>query len=488
MATVVIGAGAGGLAAAIALAAAGEDVLVLERQVGPGGKLLPVTLDGSATDTGPTVFTMMWVFEHLFGLARKDARAVLKPEPLHTLARHFWKGGANLDLFADREESADAIGRFAGATEAKGYLAFSAAAKAMHDSLLQPFLNSQRPTPWGLSAAMPLGDLFKINPFETLWHALGRYFKDERLRQLFGRYATYCGSSPFKAPATLMLVADVEASGVWRLPGGMADLARALHETAVTLGVRFLFGTAAAKIEATRSGVTAVIDSGATRHSCDAVVVNADAAALATGLLGDATKPAAKVLQAKERSLSAVTWAGMIDHDGLPLHHHNVFFSADYPAEFAALSSGPAADPTIYLCDQGEGRKLVLVNAPANGMTAPADLEATVLRRLEAQGLHLDLSHGEILRRSPKDFAALYPATHGALYGRASHGWMSTFLRPQARTHLPNLYLAGGSVHPGPGVPMATLSGLRAAEALLSDHASTRRFRRTAIAGGTSTL
>jgi 1-hydroxycarotenoid 3,4-desaturase len=334
---------------------------------------------------------------------------------------------------------------------------------------------------------MPLGDLLKINPFETLWRALGRYFKDERLRQLFGRYATYCGSSPFKAPATLMLVADVEASGVWRLPGGMADLARAMHETAVALGVRFQFGTEATRIEATRSGVTAVIDANAVRHPCDHLVVNADASALGSGLFGDMARPAAKPVQAKDRSLSAVTWAGRIGHGGVPLDHHNVFFSADYTAEFAALSSAPAADPTVYICDEGEGQKLVLVNAPADGAAAPPNLEGNLLRTLGQHGLQLDLSDPEILRRSPKEFAALYPASHGALYGRASHGWMSTFLRPQARTHLPNLYLAGGSVHPGPGVPMATLSGLRAAEALLSDRASTRTFRRTAIAGGTST-
>jgi 1-hydroxycarotenoid 3,4-desaturase len=487
MATVIIGAGAGGLAAAIALAAAGEEVVVIERQPGPGGKLLPVLLDGRCTDTGPTVFTMMWVFEHLFGLAGQDARSVLKPQPLLTLARHIWRGGAVLDLFAERQKSADAIGQFAGAREAKGYLAFSAAAQAMHAALRDPFLNSQRPSPWGLSSAMPFSDLMKINPFETLWHALGRYFRDARLKQLFGRYATYCGSSPFKAPATLMLVADVEASGVWQLPGGMAELARALHETAKALGVRFLFDTAVSKIEASRSAVTAVIDDKAVRHPCDAVIVNADASALGMGLFGEAARPAAKVLAEKDRSLSAITWAGKMPCGDSALQHHNVFFSADYKAEFAALSSGPAPDPTVYVCDQGEGHKLVLVNAPANGMAAPASAEDNMLRTLDSHGLRLDVAGGDILRRSPKEFAALYPATHGALYGRASHGWMSTFLRPQARTHLPNLYLAGGSVHPGPGVPMATLSGLRAAEARLHDRDSTQRFRKVATAGGTST-
>lgn len=487
MTTVIIGAGVGGLSAAIALAAAGEPVLVIEKQAGPGGKLLPVEVAGTAADSGPTVLTMMWVFEDLFSRAGQDAWQILRPTQLDVLARHYWSGGTSLDLFADREQSADAIGRLAGRQEARGYLAFAAAAQRMHDALREPFLKAQRPTPWGLSSTMSFTDLMRINPFESLWHALGHYFRDPRLRQLFGRYATYCGSSPFKAPATLMLVADVEARGVWRLPSGMAGLAHSLHKVASDLGVRFAFNASATRIECTGSIATAVIDDLEQRHACSAVVVNADSGALSAGLFGKAATSAARAPQQRDLSLSAVTWCGHVSHEGPALDHHNVFFSDDYKREFEQLAHGPAEDPTTYLCAQGNDLKLVLVNAPANAKDASPSIEKNMLRRLEKCGVKLRMTPATVLRRSPKEFAALYPATQGALYGRASHGWMSTFLRPQARTQIPNLYLAGGSAHPGPGVPMATLSGMRAAEALLQDQALTRPSKMTAIAGGTST-
>jgi 1-hydroxycarotenoid 3,4-desaturase len=474
MTTVIIGAGIGGLVAAIALAARGERVTVFEAQAAAGGKLLPVVLNGQHFDSGPTVLTMRWVFDAVFQAAGEGLDDWLLLQPLSTLARHYWSGGASLDLFANKNQTADAIGQFAGRDEAKSYLAFAKKSKAIHDALLGPFLKSQRPSLWGLTKAMPLGATLQINPFETYWHALNRYFKDPRLCQLFGRYATYCGTSPFKAPATLMLVADVEAQGVWRVEGSMWTLAAALEAVARKLGVEFRYNTHIQRIETEHARVSAVIDQQDSRTACKAVVVNADVAALAAGLFGEVTAAGA-ALTPQQRSLSAITWCAIASSCGVPLQHHTVFFSDHYKQEFAELQQGPATDPTVYMCDQGDDKKLILINAPAHAAEPPEDTDQRLLQRLSKCGLSLSLDGDTVLRRSPQDFATLYPASFGALYGRASNGWMSTFQRPSARSKIPGLYLAGGSTHPGPGVPMAALAGLRAAEALLEDRALTRR-------------
>jgi 1-hydroxycarotenoid 3,4-desaturase len=485
--TLVIGAGVGGLAAAIRLAALGHGVTVLERQSGPGGKMRPVEFDGQTFDSGPTVLTMLWVFEELFAEAGSRLDEHVSLERLPVLARHFWSGAQSLDLFADEAATTAAIGTFAGQAAAAGYGAFARDSKRIHDSLRDAFLLKQRPTPFSLARAMPMTKLLQINPFESLWTALGRYFKDERLRQLFGRYATYCGASPFKAPATLMMVADVEAQGVWRVAGGMGQLAKALEAAAQTLGVRFQYDCAASKIEVEHGSIAAVIDGQDQRHPCSAIILNADSAAAAAGLFGHEAKVVASPLRPEQRSLSAITWCLKVSTDGPELSHHNVFFSDNYADEFRELLTGPAGDPTVYLCDQGNNRKLMLINAPANNEHAPEGIEAVVARRLARCGLTIDSSRLQTLRRDPNGFSQLYPATYGALYGRAPHGWMSTFQRPQARTKIPGLYLAGGYTHPGPGVPMAALSGRLAAEALIEDRALTRPYRGTVIAGGMST-
>jgi 1-hydroxycarotenoid 3,4-desaturase len=184
--------------------------------------------------------------------------------------------------------------------------------------------------------------------------------------------------------------------------------------------------------------------------------------------------------------------------DGFPLLRHNVFFSADHSAEFSALRRGPAPDPTVYVCaqdrDDSPGAKpaerlLLLINSPAmDTALSEAEIDACLTRtlaRLADNGLNLVPQ--ALTATTPARFTELFPATGGALYGRATHGWAATFLRPGAASRLPGLYLAGGAVHPGPGVPMAVLSGRSAAQRILSDRASTSPFRRGAMRGGTST-
>ncbi|MEO7337379.1 MAG: 1-hydroxycarotenoid 3,4-desaturase CrtD [Caldimonas sp.] len=497
---IVIGAGMGGLVAALELANRGEDVLVIERADAPGGKIRHVTVDGATMDAGPTVFTMRWVFDQLFDSVGTTLSDHLTLQPLDVLARHAWSETERLDLHADIERSAESIGAFAGLDAQRGYREFCRRSREIYQALEEPFLKGTRPNPVSLVARMARRDvagLTRISPFATLWQELGRYFRDPRLRQLFGRYATYCGSSPFLAPATLMLVAHVEQDGVWRVEGGMHRVATAVAGLVVAQGARIRYGTTVQQILVQGGRVTGVQVDGGERIEARAVVFNGDAAALASGRLGSAVRKAAAPVAPAERSLSALTWNLHAPAGGFPLLHHSVFFSDDSETEFndITLRSSLPRSPTVYVCAQDRGagaasppegpeRLLCIVNAPAIGDIRPffrEELErcqARTFQQLKRCGLQLTATSRNAVMTTPTDFDELFPATGGALYGTASHGWKASFRRPGARTAIAGLYLAGGSIHPGPGVPMVALSGRQAAASILADSSRQQRTRR----------
>jgi 1-hydroxycarotenoid 3,4-desaturase len=505
---IIIGAGISGLVCALLLSAQGVRVTVLERAATPGGKMREVEVDGVRIDAGPTVLTMRPVFERIFAQAGLELADHLSLSPATTLARHSWSEGERLDLFADPARSADAIGSFAGAREAEGYLAFCKDARGVFETLERPFIDQPSPSMPGLLASQGLAGLprlIDIRPFSSLWKALGDYFQDQRLRQLFARYATYCGSSPFLSPATLMLIAHAEQSGVWLVNGGMHALARALEGAARAKGATFRYGAHIREIRVSGQRATGVTVEDGEVIEADGVVFTGDTAALAGGLLGRDAARAAPRRSRSSRSLSAVTFALNAPTSGFPLTRHNVFFSRDYVREFKDISQrGSIPDePTIYVCAQDRGdddceitgpeRLFCLVNAPARGDTDPLSNEEiercreTTFTLLSRHGLQVDRSMAELDTTDPMQFERLFPGTGGALYGPASHGWRASFTRPGVKTKIAGLYLAGGSVHPGAGVPMAATSGRWAAATLLSDFASTGKSPTMAISGGTST-
>ena len=283
---------------------------------------------------------------------------------------------------------------------------------------------------------------------------------------------------------------------MWTVKGGMHELALALASLAQRKGACIRHGQQVTEIVTHGARVSAVRTAEG-EIPCDAVIVNADASAVGSGLFGREAARAVKPVAVKDRSLAAITWATMAETIGFPLARHNVLFSRDYAQEFRELSTGYPSDPTVYICAQdregheaGRERMLILVNAPANGDHAPQDsqaVEQAMRRKLQQCGLAVDWAKAQSVITDPKRFGELFPATGGALYGRASHGWMASFQRPGARTAISGLFLTGGSVHPGPGVPMAALSGQLAAESLMASRASTRRFRPAATVGGMST-
>lgn len=473
---VVVGAGVGGLVAAAELAQHGAAVTVLERAAQAGGKLREAGTGAGRGDAGPTVFTMRWVFDELFEALGEAEGLPLAPLPL--LARHAWADGSVLDLHADLERSADAIGRFAGAAEARGYREFSARAQAVYAALEGPFLRAGRPNPLSLllrGGWRGLPGLLRISPFATLWSSLGAHFRDARLRQLFGRYATYCGASPYACPATLMLVAHVERAGVWRVEGGMRGIALRLERALARRGATLRCGADVQRLHLAHGRIAGVELAGGEHLPADAVVWAGDSAALAAGLLGPALRRAAPL--PRQRSLSALTWNLAARTEGLPLAHHNVFFGPSYADEFEAVFRRARLPgvPTTYLCAPDAGgpaaaqRLFCLVNAPAGRELSDEEIdecEQQTFRHLARCGLSLHAIEGTTARTTPMDFARMFPGSAGALYGEASHGWQASFRRPTQRTPIPGLVLAGGTTHPGPGVPMAALSGRLAAAEL----------------------
>ena len=530
---VIVGAGMAGLAAAIDLAGQGVRVTLLEKDAQVGGKNHQKVVAGQPMDSGPTVITMRWVFEDLMAAAGLRLEDFVELKALPIIARHAWSEDEWLDLSADEAASVDAIAHFSGPGEARRFQAFSREARRVYHALEAAYIRAERPTMTSMSQDLGLrglGLLAGLGLFASLWKSLGRYFRDPRLRQLFARYATYCGGSPWQAPATLMLIAYVEQRGVWAARGGMKALAQGLAKAAEQLGVELKCNALVKEILIEYGRTKGVLLADGQRLFADALIFNGEAAALHQGLLGDSARAALPNTEGLyPRSLSALTFSMVARMQGKPLDFHNVVFQkTPYDDEFNAVfeQGRLPTQPTVYICAHDRGpfghdttsrsgplenenhalsasriastaseavsheRLFMLVNAPARAdhqSLLEEEISACqkrVLAQLQQVGLTVEPQAMQVGR--PQDFHQMFPASAGALYGMAPHGWMSSLQRPTNRTPVPGLFLAGGSVHPGAGVPMASLSGRLAAVALMAHLDSTKKSQRVVISGGMS--
>ena len=503
---VIVGAGMAGLSSAMLLAHQGLDVTVVEASGGPGGKVHSREVDGVAIDSGPTVFTMRWVLDELLDSVGTSIEAEMSITPLHVLARHFWPDGSQLDLSAQASDSEAAIAAWSSPQEAQRFREFCQTIRSLYATLEGPMIRAHRPKLGGFTAKLGLqglGVLASLGPMRSLWQQLGHQFTDPRLRQLFARYATYCGSDPWQSPATLMLIAQVEMDGVWSVDGGMVAMAQALARVATRQGAVMRYHSLCDRIESRQGRVCGVHLTSGEFLEADHVIFNGDVQALRQGMLGEPARNAVPK-DSPTRSLSALTWSMSTPTQGVALDRHNVFFQDHYASEFEDIFERQRLPqtPTVYVCAQdrpglmpsGQSERIFcLVNAPAcgdgNGLTEEAveQCQTHTFQHLKQLGLTLQPTTSNFIRTTPQDFHKRFPGSGGALYGQATHGWMSIFSRPGAQTPLMGLYLAGGSVHPGPGVPMASLSGRRAAEAVMESLVSTRLFPMEATYGGMST-
>lgn len=480
----VIGAGLGGLSAAIALAARGRKVTVLEQLDRPGGKMGELTQAGFRWDTGPSVITMRDVFERLFALADRRLEDYVDLVPLHPVTRYFWRDGLVFDAVLSEAEMRKQIGAFS-PPDAENYSQFMRYAAKLFDTVKEPFLYSRKPGLRDLTR-LPLRDALKIDALRTMAQSTSATFRDKRLVQLFNRFATYNGSSPYKVPATLNTIAHVElAAGAFYPRGGVYQIAKAYEKLTRELGVDIRYNTPVRRITTKRGRVTGVEIGGNTvgeiSLSADAVVCNADYTHARVRLLdaggGDKLEPSCSgfVLMLGVRGTSS------------RLAHHNIFFCDDYPREFNDIFARKVAaeDPTLYVCitsktdpahaPPGCENWFVLVNAPY--LSAAYDWQlhaaeyAALIKRMLARQAGLDPRQIVVEKiLTPADLQQRYGGNRGAIYGFSSNSMSAAFQRPDNRDRkLRGLYYASGSAHPGGGVPLVTLSGMAAAGCVLDD-------------------
>ena len=481
---IVIGAGAGGLATAARLAARGHSVTVLEQGEQCGGKLATYRRDGFAFDTGPSLFTLPAVYRDLFlktGGPLEEAVDLQELEP--AFSYRFADGTRALMPGSGVGACATALGDALGGTAAADWKALMSRAGEMWRITRQPFLQSPLD---GMRTLLPLArsaaDVRTIAPFTTLRSLGERTLRDPRLVTLLDRYATYQGSDPRKAPAVLATVPYVEqVFGAWHLGGGLGTLADALVQRCVDRGVTIRMRTDAVRILTDAGRASGVELADGMRLTADVVVANADASLVYGDLLaGEA--PAARALRSLRRatpSLAGFVILAAVRGRTPGLAHHNVWFPADYDAEFDATfgrSARPVSDPTVYACVPDDPRMapdgheswFILVNAPRHGTGAGAvDWRAPglaeryadeVLARLAERGT--DIRDRLLWRelRTPADFATAVRAPGGAIYGTSSNGPRAAFQRPANRSPIPGLFLVGGSAHPGGGLPLVGMS------------------------------
>lgn len=484
--TIIVGGGLGGLAAAIQLAVRGRRVLLLEKNERVGGKANIVAEGGYTFDTGPSLMTMPWVARQLFALAGKRLEDYLMLDLLDMTCRYRWPDGTRFDAYQALPLLAEEIARLE-PRDVEGFLRFMRHTARIYSAVAEPFLLHPFDGIADLIRPALFRDSWKIDSLRTVDAAVRAYFRSPYMRQIFNRYATYNGSSPYRAPATFNLIAYIEfIEGGWYVKGGMYQFVRAVEQLARDLGVEIRTNAPVERIDL-RNGAACGVTVGGVAIAARAVIVNADPRYAYEQLLPNAGVQAARLGKLDPSCSGFVLLLG-VDRVYDSLAHHNIFFSSDYPREFQAIfdKHAPAPDPTVYVCatsvsdpqhaPPGHMNLFVLVNAPAddgrvNWQREAAGYRDAVIAKLERMGLS-DLARHIVFERqiTPTDFAARYNATGGAIYGLASNTMFSAFLRPPLRAReTRRLYFVGGGTHPGGGVPLVLLSGRAVAERVAGD-------------------
>jgi diapolycopene oxygenase len=484
---VIIGGGLGGLSCAIRLAAHGCKVRLLEKEPELGGKLKKVVGGKYSFDMGPSTITMVDAFKEVFTAVGRRMEDYLQFYPVHPMTKNFFPDGSVVNLSQSIEEMEEQISQYS-KEDASRYRDFLKESEKLYTISQQQFLNRLLPTNRDLFDFQLLKSFASIKPFTTLHQMLRNYFKHPNTLAMFGRYATYVGSSPYRAPAIFSMMASLEGQGgIYGVKGGTYSIVEAFEKLAGELGVDIKKNINVARIKVVNKRVVGVETTDGF-FEADQVIANGDALAIYKNLIDEADRPSItnRRIDGMEPSLSGfVMLLGM--NKRIPiLTHHNVFFSKNYKQEFTDIFEKKmiVEDPTIYICYSGYSQPelvgennsnlFVLVNAPYTSSRVNWDDRKEsyflkIITKLESRGLKDLIGSIDFYQiMTPADLQERTGAHRGAIYGTSSNSFQQAFFKLGNKSKdIEGLWFVGGSAHPGGGTPIVTKSGQLVAKAII---------------------
>lgn len=472
----VIGSGIGGMATGIRLALKGYEVEIFESNKYPGGKLSDFNISGFRFDAGPSLFTMPQYFEELFALAGKKFSDYCPYEKLTINANYFYSDGTHFKAFSDKYKFISEAAKCWG-IDSKKIESQLKNSEYIYNKTSNIFLN-QSLNKW---SHYNWCDLFnasvgfpKLGIFNTMHNYNQKNLGQKHAIQYFNRFATYNGSNPYLAPATLNIIPYLEHGiGSFFPKGGMINITNALFQLAQELGIVFRFEERVNSIDLQKKKIIGVTTS-KQFYPFDKIVSNMDIYFTYNKLLPSIKKPL-RILN-QERSSSALIFYWGINKTFEQLDLHNIFFSEDYKEEFDYIFNKKSIsdDPTIYINISSKFKKddaplgcenwFVMVNAPNNSgedwVKIIAETKEHILIKLEkilGEQIRENIVCEEIL--DPILIESKTSSYKGSLYGSSSNNKFAAFLRHKNfSSKVKDLYFCGGSVHPGGGIPLCMQS------------------------------
>ncbi len=481
----VVGAGLGGISTSIYLAKSGWKVTLIEKNDTLGGKLNRYQKKGFTFDTGPSLITLPNIFEDLFNIAGKSFYKDLNPIKINPLFQYIFPSGKTMKYSTNIDELSKEVEKLTGDKEEifRVYKFFEHGAKIFKFSN-ETFLSKNpytRPKFSELFEFLFAPKRFTISKYSKM---ISSFFQSKELQQLFNRYPTYVGSSPYESVAMLAIIPYIEiAMGGWYVPGGLFKIIENLEKIATNLGVNIIKNTEISNIVTDKNKIKYLETKNKEIYDCERVVFNCDpmyVKNIVTNRLDTKMQ--------NNLSMSGFMMLVAINKKIKNVHHHTVCFSDDYVKEFDQLINQKKFpdDPTVYInipsitdkniSPEGSETVFIMANAPASRKKWDnkkiMDAKNKILNRISKSKIENFMNDVEFIEYiTPNILEEKYNAPFGSIYGQISHGWKKTFLRPSMKDKkIDGVYYVGGGTHPGGGTPIVIKSAKIVSEMINNDH------------------